>query len=130
MKKPFLWLDRRIALPGPYLTLVLSEDEFRAAVKHLGASYPGGWIKNAHSQATASFFDRPAGGMAVVVAIRGWEGRNPIEVAGLLVHEAIHIWQRYAADMGEDRPGDEQEAYAIQSIAQELMAEFSRRLAC
>lgn len=130
MKNPFLWLDRRIALPGPYLTLVLSEDEFKAAVKHLGVPNPGGWIKNAHSSARASYFRRPGKPVAVVVAMRDWQGRNPVEVAGLLVHEAVHIWQQYAEDMGEHAPGAEQEAYAVQSIAQELMAEFARRLAC
>ena len=51
-----------------------------------------------------------------------------MEVAGLLIHEAVHVWQGYARDLGEDNPGDEQEAYAIQSIAQELLAEFARRM--
>lgn len=35
-----------------------------------------------------------------------------------------------AADhIGEQNPGREQEAYAVQSIAQELMSEFARRMA-
>lgn len=124
------WLDRRIAAPGPYLALCLSADEFAAAVKHLGVATDVSWIKNAHSNATAHHFEHPDGrGLVCIVCLSGYEGCNPIEVAGLLVHEAVHAWQAYAESIGEDGPGREQEAYAIQSIAQELMAEFARRTA-
>lgn len=123
------WLDRRIALPGPFLALCLSEDEYRSATRHLGIDSPGRWIRNDHSHATAHTFRKPGRPLAVVVTLNEWQGRDPIEVAGLLIHEAVHIWQQYAEDMGEESPGDEQEAYAIQAIAQELMAEFARRIA-
>lgn len=121
------WLDRRIAAPGPYLTLCLSEAEFRHAMRHLRIG-PGAWIKPPHSNATAHTLEGPRG-LTVVVCLRDWQGRNPVEVAGLLIHEAVHAWQQYAEHIGEARPGDEQEAYAIQSIAQELLAEFARRMA-
>jgi hypothetical protein len=67
--------------------------------------------------------------MACVVALRVTDGRTAIEIAGLLVHEAVHVWQHYAESIGERNPGAEQEAYAIQAIAQELMAEYARRIA-
>ena len=124
------WLDRRIACPGPYLALCLSAGEFAAALKHLGVNSEVPWIKNTHSSATAHYFDHPEGrGLVCIVCVRGHEGRNPIEVAGLLVHEAVHAWQAYAEAIGERLPGVEQEAYAVQAIAQELMAEFARRVA-
>ena len=63
------------------------------------------------------------------MCLEDWRGRHPVEVAGLLVHEAVHIWQQYADRIGEDEPGREQEAYAIQAISHELMAEFARRMA-
>lgn len=122
------WLDRRIAAPGPYLALCLSPDEFSAALKHLKVSTESEWVRNAHSHATAHTFDGPRG-MTVIVCVRDWQGRDPVEVAGLLIHESVHIWQQYADHIGENSPGDEQEAYAIQSIAQELLAEFARRMA-
>jgi len=121
------WLDRRIAAPGPYLALCLSEAEFKAATAHLKAGQDCTWIKSPQAHATAHTFDG-AHGLTVVVCLSEWRGRNPIEVAGLLVHEAVHAWQQHADHIGEHRPGIEQEAYAIQSIAQELMAEFARRV--
>lgn len=128
MKSAVKWLDKRIAAPGPFLALCLSEEQFKAAIKHMRLSVSPPFMNTPHSHATAHFFDTP-GGLAAVVCLRDFEGRDPVEVAGILVHEAVHVWQEYAAYIGEKEPGREQEAYAIQSIAQELMAEFARRLA-
>lgn len=122
------WLDRRIAAPGPYLMLCLSEDEFRAAIKRLKTPEIPRWIMNDRANATMHQFVNEDGKTCCVVCLGdGWRERNPVEVAGLLVHEAVHVWQAYCDDIGERNPGSEQEAYAIQSIAQELMAEFARR---
>lgn len=121
------WLDRKISAPGPYLAMCLSEEEFCAAVKHIKADTGIAWIKSVQADATAHMFTSQHG-LTVIVCIQGWEGRNPVEIAGLLVHEAVHVWQEYASHIGEDKPGREQEAYGIQAIAQELMAEFARRL--
>ena len=119
------WLDRRIAAPGPFLALCLSEAQFKAAIKHMRLSVSVPFMNTPHSHATAHFFDAP-GGLTAVVCLRDFEGRDPVEVAGILVHEAVHVWQEYADHIGEKEPGREQEAYAVQSIAQELMAEFAR----
>lgn len=120
------WLDRRIACPGPYLALCLNQPQFDAVCDKLKiARQP--FIMNDHSDATAHYLEGPQG-LCVVVCLRGTRGRDPIEVAGLIVHEAVHAWQEYAARIGEHTPGREQEAYAIQSISQELMAEFARQM--
>lgn len=123
------WLDRRIAAPGPYLCLCLSEDEYLAAFKHLKVNPIHNWIKNAHANATTHYIENAGNRcIAAVVCLQVDQGRNPIEIAGLLVHEAVHVWQYYCEYYGETRPAEEQEAYAIQAVAQELMAEYARRL--
>ena len=122
------WLDRRIAHPGPYLALCLAEDEYLAAMKHCRVANPPDWIRADHAEATVHYVVNNTHGLACIVCMRGWQDRNPVEVAGLLVHESVHIWQEYAGRLGETSPGREQEAYAVQSVAQELMAEFARRM--
>jgi hypothetical protein len=121
------WLDRRISAPGPYLCLCLSEAEYRAAMKHCRLDMTDPWIRTPQADATVHHAHSDHGQVAIV-CMRDTRDRKPVEIAGLLVHEAVHIWQEWCAYYGEDRPGREQEAYAIQGIAQELMAEFARRM--
>ncbi len=49
---------------------------------------------------------------------------SPVEIAGILVHEATHVWQEVRASMGEREPSTEFEAYSMQAIFQELYSAF------
>lgn len=121
------WLDRRIAAPGPYLCLCLSEQEYKQAFKSVRAAPVENWIKTPQADATTHVLHSGIG-LTIIVCLSRYLSRNPVEVAGLLVHESVHVWQEWCEYYGEQYPAKEQEAYAIQSIAQELMAEFSRRM--
>lgn len=46
--------------------------------------------------------------------------RSLIEIHGLILHEAVHIWQELKLKMNESEPSIEFEAYSIQVIAQDL----------
>lgn len=120
------WLDRRIAAPGPYLALCLTEKSFAKALDHCGIKERVNFVRSEHSHATTHICTNQKSETVCIVTIRDWKGREPIEVAGLLIHEAVHVWQEYCKSIGETNPATEQEAYGIQSIAQELMAEFDR----
>lgn len=50
--------------------------------------------------------------------------KDQIEVYGLLLHEAVHVWQKVKKLMGEKEPSSEFEAYSIQAIAQDLFEMF------
>lgn len=121
------WLDRRIARAGPYLTLCLSQEEFDDVLKRLKVKHAAPYVNN-RADATAHHLTNDTGEAVTIVCLGDFEGRSPVEVAGMLVHEAVHVWQNYCQDIGEKEPGREQEAYAIQTIAQELMSEFARRM--
>lgn len=49
---------------------------------------------------------------------------NTIELAGLIVHEAVHVFQHICEDMGERSPSNEFQSYATQFIFQQLMSAF------
>lgn len=121
------WLSRRISIPGPYMTLCLSEQEFLKVIKSLKVKYTSDWVGSGSGNGRVHHFYNN-GEYTAVVCISNHEEHSPIEIAGLLVHEATHIWQEWCDSIGERSPGAEQEAYAIQNISQTLMEEFARRM--
>lgn len=126
-KQSFKWLARRVAKPGPYLTLCLSKEELRVASKRLTDDVMPFPMSGA---LCSTFTNKGTNELCAIVSLSevAQKNRNAIEMAGLLIHEAVHVWQAYIEHMGETNPGDEQEAYAIQAISQELLAEYSRRI--
>jgi len=117
------WLDRQISAPGPRLTLCITEEAYISACRQLGIDSSQPWIAAKTADATAHVIESNAG-VTVIVCISGWEGRDPIEVCGMLIHEAVHVWQEHKSLIGEKVPGIEQEAYAIQMISQNLLWSF------
>jgi hypothetical protein len=63
-------------------------------------------------------------GKQCIVQLGDVAERPLLQVYGLLLHEAVHIWQRIKILMGEKEPSIEFEAYSIQRIAQDLFAMF------
>lgn len=121
------WLNRSL-LVGPYLTLCTTEEMFRCVlVKDLEFKGHVDFLGSTHADATTHFLNNQSGEHVAVVCLSSTDGREPIEVAGLLVHEAVHIWREHCKWIGERNPGDETEAYAIQWISQQLFWEFVRQ---
>lgn len=66
------------------------------------------------------------GGKYCIVQIGDCVDRTVIEIHGLLLHEAVHIWQRLKKIMNEQDPSSEFEAYSIQRIAQDLFEMYEQ----
>lgn len=127
MKSKNTWLDRNLTCCAYCYTLCLTEQDFHAEMKKLGIPV-GQWppfIAGAHSNATTHFIqpqDRDAVEYPVALVCIKSSQADPVVLAGLFVHEAVHIWQAHARHIGSfNDHGDEEEAYAIQWIAQQLM---------
>jgi len=119
------WLNRSMIV-SPYLCLVLSDEAFQSAFDDLEQEKEGRppWVLNSHSNATCHTLGNKNDELCAVVAVRGWEGKTGVEIAGLLLHEAVHIWQKFRQHIGEHEPSAEFEAYSIQHLAQQLMQSF------
>lgn len=128
-RKP--WLDRCLTRCAYYYCLRLSEKEFWEELHHLKMPV-GTWPKfvaSENSHATTHFFEAPDGKRCVIVTLKDSSKYDGVQVASLLVHEAVHIWQAHTRAIGSlNDHGDEEEAYAIQSIAQELMDSFKEQM--
>lgn len=121
------WLGRSL-LDGPHLALVLSDKEFRKALADCGLPHDGTqWIKTDHADATVHWADHKDGSMLCIVAVRMRPGISGVQLAAMLVHEAVHVFQKFCYHIGETQPSEEFEAYAIQNISQRLMQEYADR---
>lgn len=124
------WLERALFM-APYYTLCTTEAMFHDELRRLKLpreDWPK-FSKNSRADAATHYLEHHDGKQCAIVAMsaEGSKGHTPIEIAGLLVHEAVHIWQQAAEMVGEDQPGREQEAYGVQTIAQHLMWEWVRQ---
>lgn len=123
------WLDRQMGVRGHNLCLCLCEQDYEAVMTNLKICRYDTWILNDRSDATCHFLS-VLNDIFVVVCLRVRKHITLPQVVGLLVHEAVHIWQEWCEYYGERIPGQEQEAYAIQSISQNLLEEYMRQTKC
>ena len=117
----------RVAMYLPlHYTLVLSEKDFQRECRRLALprdKWPA-WVTNEHSDATTHHFVHGSNTRCAVVALRLRPAFDGVQIAALLVHEAVHIWQECKDLIGERNPSAEFEAYSIQGIAQNLMQKY------
>lgn len=123
-KKP-QWLDRTLVVCPFYFTLATSEKAYRKAMKRFHIENLPAWL-NPGADATTHSFEHGSGDMATVVCINA-DGASLGQVAGLLAHEAMHIWRWTLDHYGEKEPSFEFEAYSVQSLTQRLMEEYLRQ---
>lgn len=119
------WLGRD-TVRAPYLTLCLSSAEFRRVARQLKVEDPGTW--KTESQVACVHTWENAGRLCCIVCIDPAEDVDPIDMACMFVHEAVHVFQRLCDSIGESQPSREFEAYSIERISEQLMREYVRRM--
>ena len=60
-------------------------------------------------------------GQSLIIVYMPYTDVPLISQQGLIIHEAVHIWQEIKNRMREDEPSIEFEAYSIQVISQDLL---------
>lgn len=124
--EPYLWLDRTVAPAAPFVALVRSEEAYLHACTHCKVANPERWVTGEGS-ACVHTFEHATDGLCCIVAIHVTT-QTPIQIAALLVHEAVHVVQKYFENIHEHHPAIEQTAYAIQYMSQTLMEEYLRQI--
>jgi hypothetical protein len=125
-----LWLDRALFLSSHYFTLCTTEKLYRKALKQLKIKKRDrpDFLPSWHSDACCHYFEnRGQKTKSVIVCLGDTGGKSKAQIAAMICHEAVHIWQQTKHDYGEHSPSSELEAYAIQSITQSLLEEFERQ---
>jgi hypothetical protein len=112
------WLDRDW-IRGDYLGVCITEEAWEKQMKKMGIKYPDHFLSQ-DANATTHFLINSNGKRATIVCIRHDPSRTGVQIAALLAHEAVHVFQRYCDYIGEDQPSKEFEAYCVQNIFQEL----------
>ena len=125
MNKQFEWCNNGLIF-GPYFCLCLDEKQYLKQVKKLGVYNYNQFVNNG-SDATCHYFTNSNNELTCIVCLSNFDNKSNIQIYGLLVHEAVHIWQEFKNKIGEINPSVEFEAYAIQSISQELFKSFERQ---
>lgn len=123
MKNKIKWADRHISRPAPYIALCFNQKEYNDVIDWFGIDHDRSRFINNGAHATTHVLIEE-GSFACIVCLGDIKNKSVVEVYGLLAHESVHIWQAYVEKIGETRPGDEQEAYAVQAVFQSLMTAF------
>jgi hypothetical protein len=120
------WISRAL-IELPHVGLCTTEKRFKRELAKLDLPREQ-WPDFMPREASACVhFLEYHGKPCMIVCISGWQGRDPVQVAGMLVHEAAHVWQETRRQMNEKFPSDEFEAYSLQHIAQCLMTAFQQQ---
>lgn len=130
MTKPIKprWLNKDLIQSQLWYTLVTSEAMYYAECKRcdIPIAKQGLWINDGADATCSEFMVNKR--RCFIVSIRIVADQPGINVAALLVHEAVHLWQHFCESIGETNPSNEFEAYSIQRISQQLMYEYQRQL--
>ncbi|GAB1102184.1 hypothetical protein [Shewanella algae] len=76
------------------------------------------------ADACVSYFEDESNKALCIVQLPSVADKTIVQIHGLLLHEAVHVWQKLKNVMYEDCPSIEFEAYSIQRIALDLFEAF------
>lgn len=122
MSKRVKWCQFSLVFAPVYLAICTSEAEYLKICKQLKVPKQsiGDWI-NAGADGTMTTMTINNGKPVCIVCVRPRSKQTRAAYAALIVHEAVHVWQKCRREIGESDPSAEFEAYAIQSITQTLL---------
>jgi hypothetical protein len=120
-----IWHDRGLYISPIKYALCLHEKRFKYELKRLKITEDVPYTLN-NADSTVHYFRHTENNdECCIVCLRMDRNIELLQVYGLLVHEAVHIWQTITDIIGEKNES-EFEAYCIQRIAQNLFYSYEK----
>lgn len=118
MSAPNPWLNRTLYTTPVHFCLLTTEAQFLRMMKRMKVQSPNYWLGT--GVASTHHLRDQHGDLCAVVCYPVKLKTPPHQVAGVLAHEAMHIWRTMREHIGEEHPSSEFEAYAVQHIVGNL----------
>ena len=120
------WICREL-VESPYcIGLCLDKEKFKKELKRLKIpreSWPY-FVSEGKDAKVHTFEKRDSNEKCIIVCMKDSDKATYAQKMGLLVHEAVHIWQDICKNINEYEPSSEFEAYSIQVISMRLIAAY------
>lgn len=125
-KSKVKWIRRAIIVSPYCIGLCKEEAAFWQELKRLKIpreTWPE-WIPEGKDARVHLFTQIKSHNLCAIVCIKKSKKTTQNQIVGLLIHEAVHIWQEIKKEINEHEPSQEFEAYSIQAIAQSLIEAY------
>lgn len=122
------WLNPTL-LTCDHIGICFNERDFHRELRRMQVppSQWSSWVTEG-ALATTHHLTSKAGSRASIVCIPVKPEMEGVDVAGILMHEAMHVLQEYLEYIGEQAVGRETQAYAVQAISVRLMQAYRDEL--
>lgn len=120
------WLSEPLMPLPVQLALFVDEASYLREMRRLKVKNPPQFVPN-DARACCHYFENDKTFCTYVTVCLNREkvaGRSGVEIAAVIVHEAVHVWQECVGYIGEKKPCREFEAYSIQHISEQLMKSY------
>ena len=120
------YISRALIISPVYMGICFNKKQFRNECKRL--RIPKKIIPdfvNCNADAVTHIMKNKKNSIVCLVCIK--KSKNKVEMAGLLTHEAVHIWHEIKDYLRERDPSAEFEAICIQSIMQGLFKWYIKK---
>jgi hypothetical protein len=115
-------IDNALFINPCQVYLCKTEKEFKQLLKKFNVKESVSFLgKYAH--ATTHFLEQ-GNDNVIIVCIPKNQKQSQRQIHALLVHEAVHIWQKIRDVINEPHPCSEFEAYAIQNLCLNLFRKY------
>jgi hypothetical protein len=120
------WIDRGLAHNPFSVGLCQSESKFKRELLRLKVpirDWPI-WLRNTAAACVHEFISH--NGDRVCIVCIDADDHTPAQLAGIMAHEATHIWQKIAADWSHNDLLGEFAAYAVENLTEDLFKAYRR----